>query len=541
MVSCLIIHETQTPQGGVLYRDQVLNKALVTIGRSESCDIHLPDHSVRLRHASICQSSDGLSYLRSVERIGNEPVDENNLHDIELTTGVKFKLGAYEFEVLAPQAEHHLVLSVAHIETSEPPQTSLHKDWLQRLGKRKVSYFLMGGIATLFFFMPLLPSLSPALDRAQQEWVLSLNQSWSAGQISRGHSIYEKKCSMCHQKAMSPVKSQVCRDCHKDISSHIASAKVEQQGIIKVECTQCHLEHRAEKGLVLHDSSLCTNCHVNLVKSGFNSALANTSHFENDHPAFSVSIQADEKLSHGNRVLLSDKVHLEDQTKLKFSHQIHLSESGVSSPEGDTILTCKDCHRLDSSGEHFTPLSMEKNCQQSRCHSITYDEPLEGRAPHGSSTEIVYRVKLFFLEPNQINSRDRNCPPQSGNAAQKMNACANIATNEYLSRTLFKNGKGCGECHEVKQTDMASGKWSITPVKVEHDWFSYSKFPHLKHNAINCDACHDKRKSKRSSDLSMPDIKVCRTCHSGDIPRANKIANRCDSCHKFHTKSHQTN
>lgn len=539
MFSCLVIHESKTPDGGILYRDQIIEKTSLSIGRSASNDIHLPDHAIRRNHASISQANDGSIYLVQMSCVEHAH-DQAGDGSLQLQPGVEFMLGTYLFKVLAPQDAHHLVLSVAHQPAPASPTDQNRKDWLANLDKRKNSYMLLAVIAFLFLLLPLLPSFSAALDRWQQEWSVPLNQSWSAGQVSRGHSIYASKCSMCHEHPFRAVNNQVCRDCHKEVSAHFSSAESEQQGKIKVECTQCHQEHRTEDGLILHDSALCTNCHANLAKAGFHSDLANSRNFEHDHPAFNIELPSAQSGMHGKRIALGDKTNLKDQTTLKFSHEIHLAEKGVSSPRGDTVMACKDCHHLDASGEHFSPVSMVKDCQQSGCHKLYYEEPLGGRVPHGSSAEVMHNIKSFFLTDvaNPQNFRARGCAKLPGSASEKLAACVNKATQEYLSRTLFKAEQGCNECHHTRTGDAANGDWKIEPVNIVHDWFTDSKFPHLKHRALNCDACHDKRKSKRSEDISMPDIQVCRTCHTSDVPRANKIANRCDSCHKFHTKAH---
>lgn len=540
MLSCLIIYESRTPQGAVIYRDQLVEKPVLTIGRSSNCDIHLPDHSIHRNHAAISQANDGSIYLLQMTCIESEEESygENHDNNILLAPGAKFTLGAYQFNVLPQQEGHHLVLSVAHIPapvTAEAQQS----DWLERLDKRISSYTLLGVIAFLFLLLPLLPGFSSALDGWQREWRVPLNKSWTVGQISRGHSIHASKCSVCHTQPFRPVSGQVCRDCHKDVSAHIGDEQAEKQGKIKVECSQCHLEHRAENGLILHDSALCTNCHGNLAQAGFKSGLENVRHFEKDHPAFSVDLVANQNERHGKRVALSDKDHLLDPTTLKFSHQVHLDKKGISSPRGDMVMACKDCHHLDASDEHFSPVAMLKDCQQSGCHKLFYDEPLGGKTPHGSVAEVVHNVKSFYLSyvANAQNFRAGGCTDLNGSPAEKLAACVNKATDEYLAATLFKATQGCGECHQLTHTDAANGGWMVAPVNVEHDWFPYSQFPHLKHRAIDCESCHDKRKSKHSDEVSMPDIQVCRTCHTSDVPRANKIANRCDSCHKFHTKT----
>ena len=41
-------------------------------------------------------------------------------------------------------------------------------------------------------------------------------------------------------------------------------------------------------------------------------------------------------------------------------------------------------------------------------------------------------------------------------------------------------------------------------------------------------------KSKKASDIAMPDIAKCRECHVGARPVLKKVTSDCATCHNFH-------
>ncbi|HTH28567.1 MAG TPA: hypothetical protein VL918_08880, partial [Sphingobium sp.] len=48
-----------------------------------------------------------------------------------------------------------------------------------------------------------------------------------------------------------------------------------------------------------------------------------------------------------------------------------------------------------------------------------------------------------------------------------------------------------------------------------------------------CESCHGASRSDKASDLLLPDLKSCRTCHGGEGSGA-KVATGCALCHNYH-------
>jgi cytochrome c5 len=112
-----------------------------------------------------------------------------------------------------------------------------------------------------------------------------------------------------------------------------------------------------------------------------------------------------------------------------------------------------------------------------------------------------------------------------------------------VAQDLFE-ARVCIVCHEVVRMPLP-GKgqneiaWNIAAVHVSSGWLPKSRFDHLSHRTYKCADCHDRvAKSKLSSDVAIPDIETCRTCHAGNEPVANKVVSTCIACHAFHVPGH---
>ncbi|MEA3032414.1 MAG: hypothetical protein QOH86_430, partial [Sphingomonadales bacterium] len=61
-----------------------------------------------------------------------------------------------------------------------------------------------------------------------------------------------------------------------------------------------------------------------------------------------------------------------------------------------------------------------------------------------------------------------------------------------------------------------------------HGWFD-----HRSHASQSCAGCHAASRSSAASDLLLPDLATCRTCHGGE--RTSKpVASTCAMCHDYH-------
>jgi hypothetical protein len=121
--------------------------------------------------------------------------------------------------------------------------------------------------------------------------------------------------------------------------------------------------------------------------------------------------------------------------------------------------------------------------------------------------------------------------------------------------------KTCAQCHQMslqKLPDTAIARWlaseqssngrQTTPAGVAPvlpprfpavaranttlRWLPHSKFDHAAHTGFSCNSCHAKAlSSMESSDVLIPGIATCQTCHA---PGPNHAESRCFECHTYH-------
>ncbi len=542
MISCLLVHLSRNAQGLAVRKETVVSGESLTIGRAAECKIHLQDHQVYLHHATIKRSEDGLLYLEG-EKNAEIKLNGTIGQSTALAVGARIEIGPYQIEVLPQPDGCDLGLSVELLQSHQLEREAAKNRrpgmamGVAALGisKRKLSVALVLLILFSFLFVPLLPKAFPALDRWQSASHISLASSWSAGELGGGHAVFGAKCSTCHQRAFHAVGDEVCTGCHQGISAaanrpdHFAMPD-------RARCTDCHNEHKGKSGLAMTGSSRCVACHAGLKQSKTDTQYADAADFGKAHPDFRLAMA-----NVGGGVTLTpqdDKAPLTEQNGLKFSHKIHMAEKGIATFRSEMVMACRDCHRIEDSGEHLAPVDMKRDCQQSGCHRLYYEEPVAGRALHGTVSSVTQYVREYYL--NELSAQPRLQQPEcrlvTGNAAQKMLACADTLTQQTLASSMYRQDKSCGLCHEITLAGDAPSDWHFARVEIMRDWYPSSVFSHAKHKASACTECHDKKNSKSSADISMPGIAKCRECHTGERDVKYKVASGCDSCHQFHGK-----
>ena len=64
-------------------------------------------------------------------------------------------------------------------------------------------------------------------------------------------------------------------------------------------------------------------------------------------------------------------------------------------------------------------------------------------------------------------------------------------------------------------------------------WFNHAVFDHSAHAAVRCDSCHSLAlTSTKTSDVLIPGIESCRSCHSGTGNASAESG--CFLCHQYH-------
>ena len=552
MIRCLLVHVSRNQRGQPIRTENLFSSEIIHIGRGSGCKIHLPDPRVKLRRAAIRHAEDGKLHI---EAKGAELIiDGFPRHHAELTPGMHIFVGPYQLIVEPASHEVDLVISV---ELIHPPVNELVTPDNKRLpitlaeaglSKRRSALWLGAVIALLCLAIPMIPSFSPAVAKWQAGLPVGLNQSWNPGAISKGHHLFAKRCDTCHQSPFQPVPDKACLGCHKDLKRHIADKALNSNSFNATRCAQCHPDHRGDQGLVRQDEPQCVTCHGNLKHKNPQTKLGDVRSFSTDHPPFKLTLISDTNKG-GVRIAQTSKTQLVEHSGLEFSHKVHLDKEGISSPEGDTVMKCSDCHHPEEANIHFKPINMKKDCQQSGCHTIDFKARTSGRqVPHGSEKDVIstlreYYAKLTISEQASGHiDEEFKCRAMTGVVKPKherVMECANEKARMNAELLFARPGKGCGVCHEIKP--VAGDRdvpWKITPVTITHHWMANALFPHGKHATTECAECHDKTRSSKSTDVFIPAIEKCRECHAGGTEtNNNKIGSSCKTCHRFHTAS----
>jgi hypothetical protein len=393
---------------------------------------------------------------------------------------------------------------------------------------------------------------------------------YSSGRMSAPHAILEKQCAACHvQKASvfsAKVQNQACLSCHDGPIHHASQASTP-------DCATCHTEHRGGLNIAATSEKSCTECHANLRTTGAPSRYSQHIHnLADGHPEFAVIRE--------NR----------DPTAIKLNHALHMKPIRRG-PTGPIVqLDCADCHRPAavknswtyadanyaagaptnetlktsvSNGEVLSPhnpptgrelmapVTFANTCAS--CHLLSFDKRFSEGVPHDKPEIIHAFLKKKFQDytaahPAELRSprdpdRDITGKPLAPQIQTLTVAQWVAARTSDAEQLLWR--KTCLQCHQLSfnrssklpDVHQASAPSEdplphIAEVAVTARWMPHAKFDHEAHAGFTCVNCHEKAlRSSDSSDVLVPGIKTCQTCHA---PGPDHAESRCFECHIYH-------
>lgn len=550
---CAVTFIARNRRGQAQKQTRLVEGEQIRLGRGTQCEIHLPDPRVALHHASIYSLEGGIFVQADPATITVNGLLERL---VKLAPGIKIALGPYDIFVLEKTAEAELALSIELARPLPDGLTTLkQKSRLSLaatgLSKRGLTLWLAGFILLVFIIFPVVNALITPLRKLSADWPLTPDQSWNPGTLLRAHQSFGKACGTCHVIPFQQVQNKVCQECHKTIGEHVDIKLLSADLFPDARCASCHRDHKGEyggeygggRGLARQDEHFCIDCHTDIKRVMPTSQTGDVTDFVQRHPEFKLSLPG----SNGRyiRVRQSDKP--KESSNLHFPHSAHLVKKGVRSPNGRVVLECSNCHQLDAGNKLFKPINMKEMCLE--CHSLQFEPAVTARqVPHGSVDEVMLTLKEFYASiALQDIPVDVIAPPDllrrkpgkqlSEEERQVAFAWANRKAQK-IAEDLFEV-RVCNVCHEVtKIMDQTGDSFNITPVRISQHWFSKARFDHGKHRSFACIDCHAVEKSKQSADIAIPDITVCRNCHSGAEAQTGKIISTCLTCHGFHYANH---
>lgn len=544
--------------GPALHHDEVVDRPKVTLGRGTDQDIYLPNLRVALAHAELVEGNDRRLRLQALASAGfrhNGTITQAAI----IAPGDKVELGSFELS-FSKGAGVNVVVSVEEIpatrgrEMEEALIKRSRLDLVQAgLRRRPWAWALFGTIFVLFLLLPVLGNLIPPMGKAMR-WLplISSDHAWNSGPMSSSHAHFSHNCNICHTLPFIPTRNEACIACHKHTKHHVGPALLATGMFKHSNCGDCHHEHTGQASLIRHDKGLCINCHADLKSRSADTTLENVVDFSDDHPQFKPTLARFAAEQRADiRVSLDDKNALQEESNLEFSHKGHLDAAGITSPSrGKVKLQCSDCHQAEPGGKLMKPVKFEQQCQE--CHRLNIPGDVAREVPHGNLAAATSAIQDYYaawalrggypndMAPEAVQQRRR--PGQALTAEERTEALgwaekmSQLATEEMLQYTT------CGTCHKATPTkDNGKVTWTLAPVALSTNWLPKAQFDHSKHSTVACLDCHQQaERSERSSDVMLPGIDGCRTCHGGAKSGEGQLASTCITCHGFHVAKDAT-
>jgi hypothetical protein len=419
---------------------------------------------------------------------------------------------------------------------------------------------------------------------------------FNPGKLSAAHAALIEKCASCHDKSsltdarLRPIKFQKvlsdrfqhgvafdpidknCAACHLKQDKRIYD--FHEPNVVKNRsCSVCHQEHRGPGPMKIVASAQCAACHddrLTMAASALKGRQLDWTNFQrHPHPPHQIVFDLPRPVDGYTQVFPSfwdghpefqlKREPARDRDALKFNHERHFA------PDipivGGKKLACNYCHQPDSEGRYNNQrITFAAQCQA--CHSLQFDpKNPELTLPHGNTTAVrgfllslpahyaELAAKKGITQPNEIKNFVTR---------QMLQLRARVHSGEDFEHQIFFTKDpykpqleteprvralfyGCALCHDV-QPVAHEAPFIAKPIFVDR-WMLRARFDHAKHQVdpntlrpLACNECHHATRSRLTSDVLMPGIASCVTCHS---PKGKVVA-ECLTCHSYHAPASLT-
>jgi hypothetical protein len=410
---------------------------------------------------------------------------------------------------------------------------------------------------------------------------------YSSGRMSAAHAVLEKECAACHLQQAGAFSAKAadaaCLACHDGPMHHaIPGASSHSKS---VACAACHTEHRGRINISAVNNQGCAQCHVNLdaLEPAVSHFPAHIHSFESGHPEFAASEKA---ARDPGTIKLNHAIHMKPirrgpngpNVQLDCS-DCHRTGAAIASwPYADAKYTAVNHSYSDqdevlalprgtlstlapmTGRELMAPVKFATACAS--CHLLAFDKRFEEGVPHDKSEVVQTFIARKFEEyiaahPGELRvskdpSRDLTGKPLAPEVRLLTPAQWVAERTADTEQLLWR--KTCKQCHAIgfaqknqpaRLTQLPSGNNllessaenkpalpNIEHAKITQRWMPHAKFDHDAHRGFTCISCHQKAlPSTESSDILLPGIATCQTCHA---PGPDHAESRCFECHTYH-------
>ena len=539
----------------------------ITIGRATTNALVLADLSVEQHHATLTASGQRLTMTAATRHSFLFEGGKHREVSFSPATGGEFMFGAYRLS-FAPEGvdadgRPRLICTVTREERGEGARDAVRAFALSSAlpGKRAMAWIALVGVLAVFLAIPVWSHLNRADQRpgAKGADAVMLDASWSPGKLSDAHHALERNCEACHVEPFVSVRDETCTACHKDIGDHAARPRlVSARGPMSrfdalqwkiaesfgkegpEACVTCHSEHQGEGKMQPAAQQFCSDCHATLAARLTDTKLGNAGDFGASHPQFQPAVFTTLGSDAARRVSLTGQP--QEASGLRFNHDEHLDRRGgvakmaLSLGRYRAPLECSDCHTPAPNGVGFEPIVMEDDCES--CHSLVYDKVggIFRTLRHGDVAQMRADLMAIDRVPRSAIASGRRRPGSVGDSslgrsgARYPNFGPPVRNYTSIARALSPDGV-CGECHYPASTAQGPG---VMPVNLQTRYLTKGRFEHEDHAQETCASCHEAATSGAASDLLVPGIATCRTCHGGESDASADVPSSCAMCHSYH-------
>jgi predicted CXXCH cytochrome family protein len=566
----LVRQISRTSDGREIIRPYPYDVREIIIGREASCEIHLTDLAVEMRHARVTLQADGKLEIAALSGLGFE-VDGRHTSQatIDPAGGAEMRFGGHLLAI--SQEDGVAVITVERIEvlsdsTKERDEIGLFTLRSVLPGKRITAWALSVIVLLALLVWPIHTFYSYQ-DVEKRPAAFHADSLWSSGSLSSPHAGLGMDCQSCHTEAFVAVRDSSCVSCHDDVHDHadpkrlkLSKAPLDWNGKIsrnisdgfnrpEGRCVECHTEHEGSGPMEDTKQQFCSSCHADMSKRLTDTKIANAGDFSTAHPQFKAEVITAAGSPPSRERISLDQKPLEN-SGLKFPHNVHLSQTnGVARMAGrlggqfdfGQALECKDCHVKTPDRAGFQPIDMERNC--SMCHSLGIERigDTVRTLRHGDPKMVVADLRAFYRSGGPYRVRTQQFMEgrrRPGDYARSQPYYAYFGSVNYnradsAIRAVFSKGGACYDCHIVIEPPAGSDNWQVQKVYQTSRFMTKSWFDHDAHNTETCSSCHAAKKSASATELLLPGIKTCRTCHGGEASHAD-VPSSCAMCHSFH-------
>ena len=162
------------------------------------------------------------------------------------------------------------------------------------------------------------------------------------------------------------------------------------------------------------------------------------------------------------------------------------------------------------------------------CHSLSF-ETIGGTMRtlrHGQPDQVIADLRAYYrstapARPIELGGMARRRPGDYAEGriyhAYFGAAATRPGNADAAIRAVFSKGGACYDCHVVTPPGSnGATTWRITPVNQPMRYMMNGWFDHAAHRTEKCESCHAAPKSSAATDLLLPGIATCRTCHGGE-------------------------